>query len=117
MQREADVSDIETHIATSDESSITLKGRNLVEELIGQHSFSAVLYFMLVERFPTPGEVRLLDACLVTLIDHGWTPTSLITRLMIDSVPDQVQVAMASGLMAIGNVFVGTMEGCAKLLA
>jgi citrate synthase len=58
----------------------------------------------------------VLDACLVTLMEHGWTPTSLIARLALDSVPGQVQVAVAAGLLAVGDVFVGTMEGCGRIL-
>ncbi len=75
-----------------------------------------MLYFLTCKRFPTVGEARILDACLVTLMEHGLTPSSIIARLMIDSVPQEIQVAMASGLMAIGSVFAGTMEGCANLI-
>ena len=105
-----------TRIATSDATSITVRGRDLVEELIGRHSFTEVLYFLVCHRMPTPSEVRVLDACLVTLMEHGLNPSTLVTRLMADSVPDQVQVAMGAGLMAIGDVFAGTMEGCAHIL-
>ena len=50
-------------------------------------------------------------------MEHGWTPTSLIARLTADSVPNQPQVALAAGLLAVGDVFAGTMDGCAKILA
>lgn len=105
-----------THIATSDATSITVRGRDLVADLIGQRSFTEMLYFLVCHRFPSAGETRVLDACLVTLMEHGWTPTSIITRLMADSVPGQAQVAIAAGLLAVGDVFAGTMDGCAKLL-
>jgi citrate synthase len=107
---------ITTNIATSDAQTITIRGKNLVDELIGRHSYTEILYFLICNRLPSAAETRILDACLVTLMEHGFTPTSLISRLVLDSVPDQVQVAMASGLMAIGSVFVGTMEDCAKIL-
>lgn len=107
---------IVTHIATSDATSITVRGRNLVDELIGHCSFTEMMYFLLCERMPTAAETRVLDACLVTLMEHGINPSTLIARLMADSVPDQVQVAIGAGLMAIGDVFAGTMEGCARLL-
>lgn len=110
------MSELHTRIATSDTSSITIRGKDLVTELIGEHGFTETLYFLICDRFPTAAEAKVLDACLVTLMEHGFTPSSLITRLMIDSVPDEIQVAMASGLMAIGGVFAGTMEGCARIL-
>jgi citrate synthase len=107
---------IKTHIATSDTRKITVRGKDLVDELMGKYSFTETLYFLITNRFPEPRETRVLDACLVTLMEHGFTPSALIARLTLDSVPDQVQVAMASGLMVISNVFVGTMEGCARIL-
>jgi citrate synthase len=65
---------------------------------------------------PDAVETRVLDACLVTLMEHGLTPSAVIARLMADSVPEEPQVAIASGLLAIGSVFAGTTESCAELL-
>ncbi len=106
-----------TAIGTSDTDSITVRGHDLVHDLVGQRSFTEMLYFLIVHRFPSPGQTRVLDACLVTLMEHGWTPSSIITRLTADSVPNQVQVAIAAGLLAVGDVFAGTMDGCARILA
>lgn len=105
-----------THIATSDASSITVRGKNLVTDLMGQRTFTEMLYFLVCGKLPNRGQTPVLDVCLVTLMEHGWTPTSIITRLAIDSVPDQSQVAIAAGLLSVGPVFAGTMEGCAELL-
>jgi len=105
-----------TRIATSDEQSITIRGRDLVGDLMGKYSFTEFVYFLICHRFPTPGETRVLDACLVTLAEHGLTPTSIVTRLVADSVPGETQVAMAAGLLAVGSVFVGTMEGSGDIL-
>ncbi len=105
-----------THIATSDATTITVRGKDLVNEIMGQRSFTETLFFLICDRFPTPGQTRILDVCLVTLMEHGWTPTSLIARLTADSVPGQPQVALAAGLLAVGDVFVGTMDGCARIL-
>jgi citrate synthase len=105
-----------THIAHSDATTITIREKDLVEDLIGKYTFTEMMYFLMRNRMPTPVETRVLDACLVTLMEHGFTPTSLISRLVIDSVPGEVQIAMAAGLSTIGSVFVGTMEGCARIL-
>ena len=50
-------------------------------------------------------------------MEHGWTPSSIIARLAIDSVPGQAQVGIAAGLLAVGDVFAGTMEGTGRILA
>lgn len=105
-----------TRIATSDATSIHVGGRNLLEELVGERSFTEMLYFLTVKRMPTPAQTRILDACLVTLMEHGLTPSAVIARLMADSVPEEPQAAMAAGLLAIGSVFAGTTEQCAQLL-
>jgi citrate synthase len=76
-----------------------------------------MMFFLIRERMPTPAEVMVLDACLVTLMEHGLNASTIIARLLDDSGPGQVQVAMAGGLLAVGDVFVGTMDGAARILA
>ena len=106
-----------TNIATADATSVTVRGRDLVNDLIGKHSFTEVFYFLVTGRMPDAAQTRVLDACLVTLMEHGFTPSALIARLTAESVPDQIQVSIGAGLLAIGSVHAGTMEGCAALLA
>jgi citrate synthase len=108
--------DLVTRTATSTASEVRVRGRDLVNELIGKCSFTQMLYFLTCHRMPEPAEVQVLDACLVTLMEHGLTPSAVIARLMADSVPEEPQVAIASGLLAIGSVFAGTTENCAMLL-
>lgn len=104
-------------MGTSGVDSVTVKGKSLAGDLIGKKTFSEMVYFLVTARMPDAGQTAALDACLVALMEHGWTPTSMIARLAQDSVPDQVQVAMAAGLLTVGPVFAGTMEGCAAILA
>ena len=106
-----------TRIGKSDATTVTIRGKSLIDDLIGKFSFTEMMYFLIKHRPPTVAETRVLDACLVTLMEHGFTPSSLVARMVHDSVPDQIQVAMAAGLLTIGGVFVGTMEGCARILS
>lgn len=110
------MAELTTRIACSDASSVTIRGKDLVSELIGKRTFTQMVYLLTCGREATTAETTVLDACLVTLMEHGFTPAALVTRITADSVPDQVQVAMAAGLLTVGSVFVGTMEGCAALL-
>lgn len=109
--------DLVTHIATATPDSVTVRGRDLINDLVGRHSFTEVLYFLCAGRMPTAGRTRVLDACLVMLMEHGFTPSALVARLIHDSVPGQSQVAIAAGLLSVGDVFAGSMEGCAAILA
>lgn len=107
---------LRTRIAVSDERTITIRGKDLVDELIGKVSYTEMVYFLVVGRLPDARATRLLDACLVTLMEHGMTPSAIVARLVAFNVPEEAQVAMAAGLMTVGGVFVGTIEGCARVL-
>ncbi len=107
---------VSTRIAHTTPAGVTIRGLDLVDHIIGKMSFVEMVYFLCSGRKPTPEAARVLDACLVSLMEHGWTPSSIISRFMIDSVPDEPQVAIATGLLALGNVFAGTSENCAKIL-
>jgi citrate synthase len=105
-----------TRTGASTATTIRVRGRDMVNELIGNYSFTEMLYFLTCSTFPTRQQAKILDACLVTLMEHGLTPSAVIARLMADSVPEEPQVAIASGLLAIGSVYAGTTESCAALL-
>ncbi|HET7671014.1 MAG TPA: citryl-CoA lyase [Burkholderiales bacterium] len=105
-----------TSICTSDLTSITVRGRDLVNELVGELSFTEMLYFLSCGRKPDAGEAKVLDACLVTIMEHGINPSTIVARLIADTVPDEPQVAIAAGLLGVGGVFAGTSEQCAAIL-
>ncbi|MBR0648267.1 citryl-CoA lyase [Roseomonas terrae] len=105
-----------TYLCTTDETSITIRGKDLVTELVGHLTYTEMVFFLLRNRVPTPAETRALDACLVILMEHGLTLNTLTARFVASAVPDQIQVAMGASLMTIGDTFMGTMEGCARIL-
>ena len=101
--------------ATPDD--ILVRGRSLPREILGKTTFTEMIYFHLTGRDPTPAQTAVLDACLVTLMEHGLTPTAISARLTYASAPEAMQGAVAAGLLGVGSLFVGTTEGCAELLA
>ena len=105
-----------TKIATSTAADITIRGKSLCDDLIGQLSFTQMLYFQVLGRVPTAGQTAVVDACLVALMEHGLTPSAIAARLTYGSAPEALQGAVAAGLLGVGGVFVGTVEGCAALL-
>lgn len=106
-----------TRIATSSADDIIVRGRSLPHELIGKVGFTEMLFLQILGRAPTEGEVAVVDACLVALMEHGLTPSVVATRMTYGSAPEALQGAIAAGLLGVGSVFVGTVEGCAALLA
>lgn len=105
-----------TGISTHNADDVLIRGRSLCKELIGQRSFTEMIYFQIVGRMPTSDQAALIDACLVALMEHGLTPSVLAARLVYSSAPEAVQGAVAAGLLGVGSRFVGSMEDCAALL-
>jgi len=106
-----------TSIATHTPEDVFVRGKSLCRDLIGKMTFTEMTFFQITGRAPTPAQAAMLDACLVTLMEHGLTPSAIAARLVYSSAPEALQSAVAAGLLAVGSVFVGTVEGCAALLA
>jgi citrate synthase len=105
-----------TGIGTSDADSITLVGRDLAGELMGKTTLTELTFLMVQGRMPSEGQTRLLDAVLVSLADHGLTPTVLAARLTHTGAPESLQGAVAAGLLGAGSVFLGVVEDTARFL-
>ena len=105
-----------TSIGTSDETSIRLLGHDLAGELLGRVGFGELAFWLAARRRPTAGEVRMFEAVLVSLTDHGFTPTAIAARLTWYSAPDSVQGALAAGILGGGSRFLGVTEDTGRWL-
>ncbi|MGN9781138.1 citryl-CoA lyase [Nonomuraea sp. ZG12] len=106
-----------TSIGTSDASTIRLLGHDLSNDLIGKVGFGELAFWLVAQRRPTPSQVRVFEAVLVALADHGFTPTALAARLTYLSAPESLQGAIAAGLLGGGSRFLGVTEDCGRFLA
>ncbi len=105
-----------TSIATHTNEDIFIRDKSLCKDLIGKLTFTEMLFFQILGRVPTPAQSAVVDACLVTLMEHGLTPSALASRLVYTSATEAMQGAVAAGLLSVGSLFVGTMEGAAVLI-
>jgi citrate synthase len=106
-----------TSIATSTPDDVFIRDASLCRELIGKLTFTEMIYFQVLGKRATSAQTAVLDACLVTLMEHGLTPSALATRLVYSSAEEAMQSAVAAGLLAVGSRFVGTTEGAGALIA
>ncbi|HET6503361.1 MAG TPA: citryl-CoA lyase [Amycolatopsis sp.] len=105
-----------TALGASSLKTITLLGQDLAEDVMGEVSFGELAFWLATQRRPAPGEVRVFEAVLAALADHGFTPTAIVTRLTYLSAPDSVQGALAAGLLGGGSRFLGVTEDCGLFL-
>ena len=106
-----------TSIGASDPDKITLLGHDLAADLMGKVGFGELAMWLVTQRRPTPGQVRVFEAVLVALADHGFTPTAIAARLTLLSAPESVQGALAAGLLGGGSRFLGVTEDAGRFLS
>jgi citrate synthase len=106
-----------TSLGTSDADTITLLGQDLATDLMGHVGFGELALWLVTQQRPTSSQVRVFEAVLVALADHGFTPTAIAARLTYLSAPDSVQGALAAGLLGGGSRFLGVTEDAGRFLS
>jgi citrate synthase len=107
---------IRSDIGWSTADTITIRGLSLPDEILGHFNLGDFAYFNLTGERPTPEQSAVFNAIVVTLVEHGMTPSALVARMTYAGAPESLQAAVAAGLCGLGTVFVGTMEGATRLL-
>lgn len=102
-----------TELCTHSLTSIHYRDSNLVEDILGKRSFTEVLFYQITGRQPSAEDIKLIDAVLIAIMEHGLTPSAISTRLIYMSAPENLQGAVAAGLLGVGSQFIGTVENCA----
>ena len=104
-----------TKISVHQEGELYVHGKKLTK-LMGAFSFSEMIFFILKSRLPKPNESRLLDAILVSCIEHGAeVPSAYVPRVII-STGNHINAALAGGMLAIGDYHGGAIEKAAYYL-
>ncbi|MDD2889731.1 MAG: citryl-CoA lyase [bacterium] len=86
------------------------------EDLIGNVSFSNVVFLLLKGKLPSEPEGKMLDAILTSSIDHGVTPPTALASRIVASAGVPLPTAVAAGILAVGDVHGGAIENSARLL-
>lgn len=105
-----------TAVSVSDAHSIRVLDHDVATELMGKTGFGELAFWLVAQRRPTAAEVRMFEATLVGLTDHGLTPTAIAARVTYYSAPDSLQGAIASGLLGGGSRLLGVTENAGRVL-
>ncbi len=99
-----------TAIATSDAETITVRGQDLCNDLIGNINFTDYFWLLVLGEEPTKAQRRMMDACLVAIAEHGLVPSVQAARMTLAAGPEAYQGAMAAGILGMGSVVAGSSE-------
>ena len=105
----------ETDITGINHNKILLRGYP-IDKLMGKIPFSSVIFLALKGELPTDAEAKMMDAILVSSIDHGATPPSALAARTIASTGANMNAAIAGGILAISQFHGGAIEGCMEFL-
>ena len=105
-----------TAMGSTTPTTITVCGMDLADDIMGKIPFPDLAFRMVAGRLPDERESQLFNAVLVSLADHGITPTVLAARLTYLGAPESLQGAVAAGLLGGGSVFLGVAEDAARFL-
>ena len=105
---------IKSEIGHTTPTEITLRGKNLATEIIGQKDFVETWIFSALGRWPTPEEKAVINAVLVLSLDHGLMPSVIATRMTLLGAPESIPGAVAAGLLGAGSRYLGPSAMVAK---
>lgn len=105
----------QTAITKVEPNKILIHGYRL-DELMGRITYAQMLYLLLKGELPSEGMGNILDAILVSSIDHGVTPPSTLAAITATSTGAPVNAALATGILSINKFHGGAIEGCMEML-
>lgn len=93
-----------------------IKPRGLpIQDLIGNISYAQMVWLMLRGELPTADQARLLEAALVSAVDHGPQAPSIAIARMSVTCGLPLNGAMASAINVLDDVHGGAGEQCLEL--
>jgi citrate synthase len=93
---------------------IRIKGKP-IEDLIGNISYAHMVWLMCRDDEPSPAQARLLEAALVSAVDHGPQAPSIAISRMAVTCGLPLNGAMASAINVLDDVHGGAGEQCLAL--
>lgn len=87
-----------------------------IADMMEHLSFADAVYLILKGELPNDQQRRMMEAMLVSSIDHGPTPPSNLAARTVFSGGNSLNAAVAAGVITIGDSHGGAIEQCARIL-
>jgi citrate synthase len=104
-----------TALTSIEPNKILVRGYAL-DEIMGRLTFGETIYLLLLGECPTPGIGRLMEALLVSFIDHGATPPSTLAARYTATTGAPLRACVAAGVLGFGRYHGGDIESCMQFL-
>lgn len=113
VRLEADVGALNWTSAITEIAPNTIRLRGYpVEELMGRVSYAEAVYLALMGELPDQATGTIINAILVSSIDHGTTPPSVLSTVTVASTGAPLGSAVAAGILSISKFHGGAIEDC-----
>ncbi len=87
-----------------------------IDELMGEVSYSQMVYLLFKGEMPSEDIGKMIEAILVSSVDHGTTPPSVLSALTVASTGAPLNAAVAAGILSISQFHGGAIEDCMHIL-
>jgi citrate synthase len=96
-------------------NKILMRGYPL-DEIMGRLTFGESIYLLLMGEVPSPSIGSLMEAILVSFIDHGATPPSTLAARNTATTGAPLRACVAAGVLGFGRHHGGDIESCMQFL-
>jgi citrate synthase len=103
-----------TGIAQVTTDDVIIRGRHL-NDLVGSVTYVDMAFLLIRGDQPTDAQRSMLDAILVSLAEHGISPTTIVARTLA-SCGTPIQASMAGAVLSIADWHGGSGEEVGRIL-
>ena len=104
-----------TGLTQIEPNKILVRGFPL-DEMMGRLTFGEAIYLLLMGEVPSPAIGSLMEAMLVSFIDHGATPPSTMAARNTATTGAPLRACIAAGILGFGRYHGGDIESCMQFL-
>ena len=87
-----------------------------ITDIMENLSYAETVFLILKGELPGKAEAALMNAILVSSVDHGATPPSVLGARTVMSGGNSLNAALAGGVLVIGDTHGGAIENAARIM-